>query len=334
MKYRAFGNTGLKVSAVGFGTWTVATGWWGINDDDFARRLMRQAYDFGINFFDTADTYGNGKGETLLAEALGDVRDKIVIATKGGYDFYTYGNQRRGQKEIPQDWSPAYIREAVEGSLRRLQTEHIDIYQLHNAKMDCLTRDDLFGELEKLRDAGKIRCYGAALGPAIGWQEEGLYAMQRRNTGVLHTIYNMFEQDPGRALFPVAREKGVGVLVRVPHSSGMLEGRYTKDTVFSEDDHRSHRTREWLQEGLRKLETLKFLTEGQDRTIGQVALQFILAESSVASTLPNIYDEEQLVEFTTASDTPDLTQAELGRIGELYANDFRPAQGEPAGSRA
>ena len=96
------------------------------------------------------------------------MRDKIVIATKGGYDWYTHGNERRGQKEIPQDWSAAYIRKAVEGSLSRLQTDHIDVYQLHNAKMDALMRDELFDELEKLRDEGKIRCYGAALGPAPG----------------------------------------------------------------------------------------------------------------------------------------------------------------------
>ena len=127
MKYRAVGDTGIRVSAVGFGMWTVSTGWWGIDDDDFAKKLVRRAYDLGITFFDTADTYGNGKGETLLADALGDVRDKIVIATKGGYDWYMHGNERRGQKEIPQDWSPAYIRKAVEGSLSRLQTDHIDI---------------------------------------------------------------------------------------------------------------------------------------------------------------------------------------------------------------
>ncbi|MBF6599754.1 MAG: aldo/keto reductase [Dehalococcoidia bacterium] len=334
MKYRTFGSTDLSVSAVGFGMWTVTTGWWGINDDDFARRLTRRAYDLGINFFDTADTYGNGKGETLLAEALGDVRDRIIIATKGGYDHYSYGDDRRGQKEIPQDWSPAYIRKAVEGSLRRLRTDHIEIYQLHNAKMDCLTRDDLFDELERLREEGKIGVYGPALGPAIGWEDEGLYAMAHRRAGVLHTIYNMFEQDPGRAFFPVARERGIGVLVRVPHSSGMLEGKYTADTVFPENDHRNHRTREWLEQGLRKLETLRFLTDGRGRTIGQAALQFILAEPSVASALPNIYDEDQLVEFAEASETPEFTPDELARVAALYACDFAPEAGRPAGSRA
>lgn len=332
MKYRSFGNSGFDVSAVGFGMWTVSTGWWGIDDDDVARKLTRRAYDLGVTFFDTADTYGNGKGETLLREALGEVRDKIVIGTKGGYDWYTHGDERRGQKEIPQDWSPAYIRKAVEGSLDRLGTDHIDVYQLHNAKMDALMRDDLFAELEDLKAEGKIRTYGAALGPAIGWKEEGLYSMTHRPCGVVHTIYNMFEQDPGRDFFPVAREHGTGVLVRVPHSSGMLEGHYTKDTVFGENDHRRHRTKEWLEQGLRKLDTLNFLTEDRGRTIGQAALQFILAEPSVASALPNIYDEEQLVEFAAASDTPEFTQAELDEVAALYATDFASEEAQPAGS--
>ena len=334
MKYRPFGDSGLTVSAVGFGMWTVSTGWWGIDDDDFARKLTRRAYDLGITFFDTADTYGNGKGETLLREALGDVRDKIVIATKGGYDWYTHGNERRGQKEIPQDWSPAYIRKAVEGSLSRLGTDHIDVYQLHNIKLDALMRDDLFATLEDLKSEGKIRVYGAALGPAIGWKEEGMYSMTQRHCGVVHTIYNMFEQDPGRDFFPVAREHGTAVLVRVPHSSGMLEGRYTADTVFGENDHRRHRTKEWLEDGLQKLEALRFLTEGRGRTIGQAALQFILAEPSVASTLPNVYDEQQLAEFAAASDTPEFTAEELARVAELYASNFglepKAAAGAPA----
>ena len=329
MQYRTLGDSGLTVSAVGFGMWTVSTTWWGIDDDDFARRLTRRAYELGITFFDTADTYGNGKGETLLREALGDVRDKIVIATKGGYDWYTHGDERRGQKEIPQDWSPAYMRKAVEHSLERLGTDHIDVYQLHNVKMDGLMRDDLFDELERMRSEGKIGVYGAALGPAIGWKDEGLYSMTQRHCGVVHTIYNMFEQDPGRDFFPVARAQGTGVLVRVPHSSGMLEGRYTKDTVFGENDHRRHRTKEWLEQGLRKLDTLRFLTEGRGRTIGQAALQFIFSEPSVAAAFPNIYDEDQLSEFAAASDTPAFTDAELARVAELYASDFAP---EPAGS--
>jgi aryl-alcohol dehydrogenase-like predicted oxidoreductase len=334
MKYRQLGDSDLKLSAIGFGNWTLSTGWWGIDDDDFARRLLRRGYDLGITYFDTADTYGNGKGETMLAEALGDVRDRIVIGTKFGYDFYTHGNERSGQKEIPHDWSPAYVRRAVEGSLARLRTDRIDIYQLHNPRTDALMGDDLFALLDDLVREGKIRTYGAALGPAIGWKEEGLYAMRQRDTRMLHTIYNMFEQDPGRDFFPVARERGVGVLVRVPHSSGMLEGRYTADTVFGENDHRRHRTREWLEQGLRKLETLKFLTQPRGRTIGQAALQFVLSEPSVSSVLPNIYDEDQLVEFAAAADTPEFTPDELERVAALYADDFAAPAAEPSGSPA
>jgi aryl-alcohol dehydrogenase-like predicted oxidoreductase len=188
--------------------------------------------------------------------------------------------------------------------------------------MWAVDSDELFETLEAFQREGKVRHYGVALGPAIGWEEEGTASMTRRRIASLQTIYNLFEQDPGRAFFPVARERGVGVVVRVPHSSGMLEGRYTAETSFSQNDHRSHRPKEWLTEGLQKLEAIDFLTDGTGRTIGQAALQFILAEPSIASTLPNIYDEEQLREFAAASETPRLTEQELSRLAELYERNF------------
>jgi len=323
MKYRALGNTGLTVSEVGFGVWTVGTAWWGITDEAFGVDLMRQAYDLGITFFDNADSYGDGKGEEMLARALGDKRDKIVIATKFGYDIYTTPTDARpGHQERPQDFSPAFVRKALEESLRRLQTDHVDLYQLHNPRMTAIESDELFALLEDVQREGKIRAYGVALGPAIGWEDEGMAAMRRRRLGSLQTIYNLFEQDPGRAFFPVARERGVGVLVRVPHSSGMLEGKYSADTAFSQDDHRSHRPTEWLTEGLAKLKAIEFLTDRTGRTIGQAALQFILAEPSVSSTLPNIYNAEQLREFAAAPETPSLTGDELARLAELYEANF------------
>jgi aryl-alcohol dehydrogenase-like predicted oxidoreductase len=334
VKYRTLGKTDIRVSAVGFGVWTVSTGWWGIKDDAYAVDLLRKAYDAGITFFDTADTYGNGKGETLVAQALTDVRDDITIATKFGYDFYNHADERRGQQELPQDFSPKFVRFAVEQSLQRLATDRIDLYQIHNPRMTAIENDEMFATLEDLKSEGKIRAYGAALGPAIGWQDEGLAAMRDRHLDGLQTIYNMLEQDPGRTFFPVAREAGVGVLVRVPHSSGMLEGKYTKDTTFPENDHRSHRPREWLIEGLQKIDQLSFLTEGTGRTLGQAAIQFILAEPSIASVLPNIYDEEQLAEFASASDTPELTQEELDRIADLYEHGFYLDRGEPVASEA
>jgi aryl-alcohol dehydrogenase-like predicted oxidoreductase len=322
MKYRTLAKTEIEVSTVGFGLWTVSTGWWGVDDDEHARRLLRRAYNAGVTFFDTADTYGPGRGETLLAEALGGVREKIVIATKFGYDFYSHTNERDGHKELPQDFSPKHVRFAVEQSLKRLGTDYIDVYQIHNPRMWAVRSDELFATLEELKGEGKIRCYGAALGPANGWEPEGLALVRDREIATLQIIYNMLEQDPGRSLIAAAEERGVGVFVRVPHSSGLLEGKYTAETTFPPSDHRSHRPREWLTDGLKKLERLEFLTEGTGRTIGQAAIQFVLSSPAVASVLPNVYDAEQLDEFVAAAETPPLTTDEVKRIAALYEENF------------
>ena len=338
MKYRTLGNTDLTVSEVGFGVWTVGTTWWGITNDDVGIDLMRQAYDLGVTFFDNADSYGNGKGERLLASALGQVRDRIVIATKFGYDFYTNSGERQGHQELPHDFSPAFVRRALEQSLARLETDYVDLYQLHNPRLWAIESDELFDTLEALKREGKVRHYGVALGPAIGWEDEGLAALRHRRLDSLHMIHNLLEQDPGRAFLPVARERGVGVLVRVPHSSGLLEGKYTAETTFATSDHRSHRSQEWLEDGLKKLEAVRFLTDGTNRTIGQAALQFLLAEPAISSTLPNIYDAAQLHEFAAAPETSPLTDEELSRLAALYEENFgvparRPAQPEPAAAQ-
>jgi aryl-alcohol dehydrogenase-like predicted oxidoreductase len=330
MKYRQLGSSDVVASEVGFGVWTVSTGWWGEVDEGKAVRLLRMAFDLGVTFFDTADTYGNGYGEEVVAKALSHRRQEIVIATKFGYDFYSHGHGRRGQRELPQNFDPRFVRFALEQSLKRLGTDWIDFYQLHNARMDAIERDDLFALLEDMVAQGKIRAYGVALGPAIGWKEEGLAAMTRRSIAGLQIIYNLLEQDPGRAFFPVAESRKVGLLVRVPHSSGLLEGRYTLETTFPPSDHRSHRPREWLVDGLKKLERLTFLTEGRDMTLGQAAIKFILAQPSVTSVLPNIYNEDQLREFAEAPDKPDLTLADLAKIDDLYSHNFYLEDEEPA----
>ncbi len=322
MQYRTLGTTDVELSVVGFGVWTVSAGWWGEFTDDQAADLLRRALSLGITFFDTGDTYGNGRGETLLARAFGDRRGDVVIGTKFGYDFYTDPDQNRGQRERPQDWSPKFVRFALEQSLRRLGTEYVDLYNLHNPRMDAIQRDDLFELLERLRDEGKIRAYGASLGPAIGGTEHGNEVIASRRLDALQIIYNMLEQDPGRRFFPLARERNVGILVRVPHSSGLLEGKYTPETTFPSSDHRSHRPRSWLIEGLQKVEQLGFLHEGRGMTLGQAALKWVLAEPSVTSAQPNIYDVEQLEEFAAAPDKPDLTPDDLARVAELYAAGF------------
>jgi aryl-alcohol dehydrogenase-like predicted oxidoreductase len=249
------------------------------------------------------------------------MRDEVVISTKIGYDFYNH-TARRGQQERPQDWSEDFIRFAFEQSLKRLGTDYVDFLQLHNTKMDAVENDALFELMEEFQREGKVRAYGAALGPKIGWLQEGVKAMRERNLDGLQMIYNLLEQDPGRNLIEAARETNTSLVVRVPHSSGMLEGKYTEETTFATNDHRRHRPKEWLLDGLKKVEQLDFLTESGERTLGQAALKFILASPEISSTLPNIYDEEQLEEFTAAPDTPDLTEEELARVEELYENDF------------
>jgi aryl-alcohol dehydrogenase-like predicted oxidoreductase len=321
MRYRSLGKTGVQVSEVGFGVWTLSTGWWGEVDDERSVRLLRRAFEKGIDYFDTADTYGSGKGETLLADAFGGMREEIVISTKIGYDFYNHP-QRRGQQERPQDWSEDFIRFALEQSLKRLRTDYVDLLQLHNTKMDAIENDALFELMEEFEREGKIRSYGVALGPKIGWLEEGVKAIRERDLASVQMIYNLLEQDPGRGLIEAARETGTSLIVRVPHSSGMLEGKYTEETTFAKHDHRRHRPREWLLDGLKKVEQLGFLTESGERTLGQTALKFALASPEIVSTLPNIYDEEQLEEFAAAPDTPDLELEELSRIAELYENNF------------
>ena len=178
MKTRTFGTSGIPASEVGFGLWTVSTGWWGEHSDESAVALLREAYDLGHHLLRHRRHLRRGPRRDAACQALGDVRDDITIATKFGYDIYSPW-ERKGHVERPHDWSPKFIRYALEQSLARLGTDHIDIYQLHNPRMDAIRSDAVFEVLEEARDAGKIRAYGVALGPAIGWRDEGIEAFTR-----------------------------------------------------------------------------------------------------------------------------------------------------------
>jgi aryl-alcohol dehydrogenase-like predicted oxidoreductase len=326
MEYRRVLGTDLTVSALGFGVWTVGTTWWGIKDRRVGVDLLRRAFELGVTFFDTADTYASGDAETILREALGEHRNEIVIGTKFGYDIYNHPD-RPGQQERPHDWSPAYMRKALEGSLKRLGTDHIDLYQLHNPRLDAIQRDDLWDELDRARREGLIRAYAVALGPALDLRQvdEGVEAIRLRGA-MPQIIYNLLEQDLGRGIFPVARDAGASVMVRVPHASGLLEGYMTLDTEFEPGDHRNWRVttnekrKAWLEDGLEKVKQLDFLTEG--RTIGQAAIQFILHEPAVASVLPNIYDRAGLEQYAGYDAAKPLEQPEFDRVQSLYAADF------------
>lgn len=328
MKYRTYRNTDLTVSTVGFGLWTISTGWWGHYTEDQAIHLMRRAFDLGITLFDAADTYGNGWSEELIAKAFpGSQRDQIVVATKVGYDVANHGgDERRGQRAIPHDFSASALEAATDRALQRLKTDRIDMLQLHNISMAEVDNEEVWETLDRLVASGKVRYSGIALGPAIGWMYEGIRCIEKRRITSVQHIYNILEQHPGAAMHHTARTADNGTkdtmfMVRVPHSSGMLEGKYTADTVFPPNDHRNHRPKSWLIEGVKKVETLRFL-ESPERTLGQAALQWLLADELIATTLPNIYDEAQLVEFAQAPETPALTEDELKQVAELAKTNF------------
>ena len=313
---RTLGSSGVAVSEVGFGAWTLGLDWWGKVDAAQSRRLVEHAIDCGITFFDTADTYGAGVGESRLGEALAGRRDEVTIGTKFGYDI-TIPHDQSSHSERPQRWDPAFIRERCEESLRRLGTDVIDLYELHNPRMGQIKDDGIFDTCEGLKAEGKIRSYGVALGPAIGWEAEGVLALRERNVDALQTVFNVLEQEPGNTF--LAEASDTGVIARVPHASDALMGTYTPDTVFPATDHRSFRKREWLLRALQKVEQLDFLLDG--RTIAQVAIAWLLANRGVTTVLPTATAPEQITEFAGATNVP-LTQDEYERVQQLYATDF------------
>ncbi len=339
MRYRRIAGTDVEVSEVGFGVWTVAAGWWGAYSDDEAVALMRRAYDRGVTFFDTADTYGHGRGETLLAQAFPSAeRDGIVIGAKFGYDWQSRDQSDAGHREAPHRFDIPFLEQALDASLRRLGTDRIDFLQMHNPRMPHLQDDAVWTWVERICREGRVRSAGVALGPAIGWEDEGHYAMEHLPIQGVQMIYNALELDPGRALIQTAERTGKSLVVRVPHSSGMLEGHYTADTVFPEHDHRRHRPRSWLIEGVQKVERLRFLERENNCTLGQAALQYVLRSPTVVSALPNIYDAGQVDEFAGASDAAPITDAQADEVERLYESNYglppSPSQPEPTGARS
>jgi aryl-alcohol dehydrogenase-like predicted oxidoreductase len=320
VRTRRFGDTDLEASEIGFGTWALGSTWWGEVSEQAGERLLLEAVELGITFFETGDAYGQGANEELVGRVLGPHRDRIQLSSKFGY---VLGQDRRehSEGERPQHWDAPFVRQALEASLRRLGTDHLDLYQLHNPRRDAIDSDDCFETLEELRAEGKIGQYGVALGPAIGWREEGLRAICDRGIASVQTVYNLLEQDPGRELMAAAADHGVGVIARVPTSSGLLDGNLTPDTTFGPGDHRRHRPREWLVDGLQKVERIRFLC-GPDRTLAQAALRFILAQPQMTVVIPTITNHAELREYAAAADAADLTEDELARLDELYDRNF------------
>ena len=322
MKYRKLGKSGITVSEIGFGAWTIGMDWWSkkISDDE-AIAMLKKAYDKGINFYETADVYGKGKSERLLAQAFKDMRnDEIIYSTKWGYDIYN--GEQVGHNELPQRHNPEFLQYALQQSMNRLNVDHVDVYSLHNPKMSAIQDDELFVSLDRLVKDGKIRSHGVALGPAIGWKEEGLAAMHKRNIACLQTVYNILEQDPGRTFLDVAKQNEVGLLVRVPDASGVLTGKVNEKTIFDKNDHRGTRKRDWILQAIQKVEKLKPMSDSNGWNITELAIKFILSQKEVSAVLPTVINIEEIDMFAQMSDGKYLTDSQLSYITELYNNSF------------
>ena len=323
MKYRKLGKSNLKVSEIGFGAWAIALDWWGGKkiDDQDAIKMLKRAYDLGINFYETADIYGNGKSEKLISQAFkGMNREELVYSTKWGYDIYS--SKQVGHNEIPQKHDTHFLQYALQKSMDRLQADYIDVYSLHNPKMSAIQNDSIFQSLESLIFDGKIRSYGVALGPAIGWMEEGLLATRTRNITCLQTVYNILEQDPGRAFFDAASQNDVGIMVRVPDASGILTGKVKADTTFDKNDHRGNRKREWILEALQKVEKMRNIAESKGLNITELAFKFILSHREISVVLPTILDITEVETIANMSDGNYLDEKVMVQISELYNNNF------------
>ena len=240
---RRFGNSPLEVSAISLGCWIFGVDWWGHYTQEDCDRICSFSLDQGVTFFDNGDAYGNGRAETLFGnwmKAARIDRSKVEIGSKFGYDFYSDPGEAGSHRERKQDFSPSFMRSSLEKSLARLQTDYVDLYMAHNIKLPQF-RDDLFAELTKLKDEGKIKCWGVSLGPAIGWREEGTKAMLDHDAKAVQTVFNLFEQDPGREFCQVAKAARAGVLARVHDNSSILKDVVKIDTTLAANDHRKFR---------------------------------------------------------------------------------------------
>jgi len=317
MRYKKLGKTDITVSEIGFGAWTIALDWWGKKiEEDEAKKMIKKAYDLGINFFETADMYGKGKSEKILGEAFKGMRNEVVISTKYGYDFG--GVEQIGHSELPQRFDPLFTDHALKNSLARLQTDHIDVYGLHNPKLAHIRDDTIFYTLDSKINDGLISTYQVALGPAIGWTQEGLEAMNRKNVSAVQTVYNILEQTPGNELIRNAEKKNVGILVRVPDASGILTGKVNAETKIDQKDHRSVRKGEWIKSALNKVEQLRPIADRNGLSITELAIKFILSKNAVASVLPTVISEQEVEQFAQISDGKYLSESDMSEISRLY----------------
>lgn len=321
MEYRELGRTGWEVSAISFGAWAIG-GTWGEVDDRESLAALHRALDLGVNFFDTADVYGDGRSERLLARLREERAEQFFVATKAG---------RRLQPHIAAGYNRDNLTAFVERSLKNLKTEALDLLQLHCPPTDVYYMPEVFGVLDDLTKAGKLRHYGVSVEKV----EEALKAVEYPGVQTVQIIFNIFRQRPADLFFQIAEQRRVGILARLPLSSGMLAGKMNRASRFAPDDHRaSNRHGEWFdrgetfsgvdyETGLESVEALRTLLP-QGMTMAQMALRWILMFPAVTCAIPGAKRTRQVEENTAAADLPPLSPEAMKEIRELYNDRIRP----------
>ncbi len=321
MNYRTLGKTELQISEVSFGTWAIG-GSWGSVDEKTARDGLSRAIDAGVNFFDTADVYGDGRAERLLAQATKGREREIYIATK----FC-----RQGDIHSPETYSERQVRSYCEASLARLQRDAIDLYQVHCPPHAILQQGEVFVVLDKLKQEGKIRHYGVSVESVA----EGLTAIEYPGVEALQVIFNLFRQKPAQELFPQTLAKNVGVLVRLPLASGLLTGKFKPSDVFAHDDHRNF-NRDGLafnvgetfaglpfEKGVNLAEQVRWITN-QRQTMARASMRFILDHEAVTCVIPGFKSPAQVDDNLGTLEVPFFTAAEHAKLRAFYETQVHP----------
>lgn len=313
MQYRTLGRTGLKVSEIGFGAWAIGKSWWGPTDDTQSISALHRALDLGVNFIDTAQVYGDGHSEKLIAKVLKErkAKDTVTVATKVPPKNYQWpGNPKVPlSKTFPKD----YVISRAELSLKALDTDCIDIYQIHVWTDGWVEQTEWYEGMQKLKEQGKIRFVGASINDHA--PDDALKLVRSSMVDTVQVIYNIFDQSPNDNLLPLAQEHKVGILARVPFDEGSLTGKFTPETKFPKGDFRGDYFRgDRLKETVDRVEKLKFLLRGGIKTLAQAALKFCFSHPAVSTGIPGIRTPEQAEANCTASDGKLLSAEELEQL--------------------
>lgn len=318
MKYTRLGKRGPMVSTIGFGAWAIGGTNWGKTDDEVSKSALHEALDRGITLIDTADVYGFGHSEALIAEVVKERgKGDIIIATKAGNDFYhSTPADDKGYGPIRQNTDRDYIIQAVEKSLKRLQVDAIDILQLHSPDTEKLYRDDPWEALDRLKQQGKIKHAGWSVQSFKETEQAFLLDRYHQLIDTIQVRYNLLEREAEKALLPKAQQYGTGVIVRIPLLFGLLTGKFNRESQFEEDDHRRFNlSPDKLNKYLSELAKLQPLFDRYpDQTMTQVSLRFCISHPACHTAIPGAKTPQQVDDNCDASDLGPLLLDDIAEI--------------------